>query len=122
MKILTEEIREQLLANGRAQRATIRDGSDDPQPTDPKPVVKIFTPDANATWLLSELDPEDDDLAFGLCDLGLGEPELGYVRISELAGLRGPLRLPPERDRQFEASKPISEYFSEARRERRIVA
>ena len=34
-----------------------------------EPVVKIFTPDGNATWLLTELDPNDEYLAFGLCDL-----------------------------------------------------
>lgn len=30
-----------------------------------KPVVKLFTPDANCTWLLSELSP--DLIAFALC-------------------------------------------------------
>jgi Protein of unknown function (DUF2958) len=120
-KILTTALRAKLLENGQAQRAAIRNGSDDPQPIDPFPVVKLFTPDAGATWLLTELDPEDDDLAFGLCDLGLGEPELGYVRISELQALRGPLRLPVERDPHFEASRPISVYFQEARRTGRIV-
>lgn len=25
---------------------------------DPKPVVKLFTPDASCTWLLTEIDPE----------------------------------------------------------------
>lgn len=34
-----------------------------------EPVVKIFTPDGNATWLLTELNPNDEYLAFGLCDL-----------------------------------------------------
>ena len=38
-----------------------------------------FTPDAGATWLLTEIDPDDHDHAFGLCDLGQGFPELGYV-------------------------------------------
>lgn len=28
---------------------------------DPKPVVKLFTPDGACTWLLTELDPEDPD-------------------------------------------------------------
>lgn len=79
--ILTKALRAKLLENGQAQRAAIRNGSDDLQPIDPYPVVKLFTPDAGATWLLTELDPEDDDLAFGLMDLGLGEPELGYVRV-----------------------------------------
>jgi hypothetical protein len=120
-KILTNALRAKLLENGQAQRVAIRNGSDDPQPIDPYPVVKLFTPDAGATWLLTELDPEDDDLAFGLCDLGLGEPELGYVRISELEALRGPLRLPVERDLHFTASRPISVYMDEARRAGRIV-
>ena len=37
----------------------------------PMPVVKLFTPDANATWLLTEIYPGDTDIAFGLCDLGV---------------------------------------------------
>lgn len=46
-------------------------------------LVKLFTPDAGATWLLSEIDPEDHDIAFGLCDLGLGFPELGFASLSD---------------------------------------
>ena len=122
MNLLTKALREQLLANGRAQRAALRNGTDEPQRLDPHPVVKLFTPDANATWLLTELDPEDGDLAFGLCDLGLGEPERGYVRLSEIATVRGRMRLPVERDRHFEADKPLSAYAEEARRQQRIVA
>ena len=41
------------------------------------PVVKIFYPLSDAIWLLTELD--GDGIAFGLCDLELGYPELGYV-------------------------------------------
>lgn len=37
----------------------------------PKPVVKLFTPDGAATWLLSDIYPGDKDFAFGLCDLGM---------------------------------------------------
>lgn len=61
------------------------------------------------------------DLAFGLCDLGLDCRELGYVRLSELAALRGPMGSPVERDLHFEADKPISAYASAAQVERRIV-
>ena len=64
-----------------------------------EPVVKLFTPDAQCTWLLAELD--SDGLAFGLCDLGMGEPELGYVSPTELRTVRGKLRLPVERDLPF---------------------
>jgi hypothetical protein len=63
----------------------------------------------------------DGGLAFGLCDLGFGEPELGYVSLLELATVRGNLRLPIERDRHFEADKSISAYADEARTRGHIV-
>ena len=122
MNLITDSERQQLLTNGRAQRQAIRCGAGDCIPADLHPVVKLFTPDAGATWLLTELDPDDEDLAFGLCDLGLGEPELGYVRLSELANARGPLRLRVERDLYFEADKPISVHAAEAHEHRRIRA
>ena len=110
MELLTDELKEQLLANGR-QQAAVR-GTD--AEIDFFPVVKLFTPDAGATWLLTEIDPDAPDLAFGLCDLGLGFPELGSVSLSELAALRGRLGLPVERDLYFVARKPLSTYAREA--------
>jgi hypothetical protein len=77
---------------------------------DPLPVVKLFTPDAGATWLLTSIDPEDHDIAFGLCDLGLGFPEIGPVRLSELAAVRGMLNLPIEQDLHFHPDKRLREY------------
>lgn len=43
--ILTEALRAKLLENGQAQRAAIRNGSDEPQPLDPYPVVHEPRPD-----------------------------------------------------------------------------
>jgi hypothetical protein len=105
--LITEQQRTQLLANGQAHA----EGLD----IDPAPVVKLFTPDAQATWLLTELDPEDGDTAFGLCDPGLGMPELGSVRLSELSTIRGPLGLPVERDLYFMPRRTLSEYAALAR-------
>jgi hypothetical protein len=90
--------------------------------TDLFPVVKLFTPDGAATWLISEVDPDDPDRLFGLCDLGLGHPELGYVSLAELSALRGPLGLPVERDEHFIPKTLLSIYADEARRKGRIVA
>jgi hypothetical protein len=119
MKLLTKQQREQMLKNGRILAAhDYEDGT--PQP-EFRPVVKLFTPDANCTWLLSEIDPECEDIAFGLCDLGLGSPELGSVCISEIQSLRGRLGLPVERDRSFEADKTLSEYADDARLAQRIT-
>jgi hypothetical protein len=108
MKLLTNAQIAELLVNGAA---SARGGDHDP-----KPVVKLFTPVSNATWLLTELDPVDTDLAFGLCDLGLGCPELGYVRISELESVRGRLGPLVERDLHFKADRTLSEYTAVARR------
>lgn len=107
MKLLNTPIREQLLRNGRIQAALAEEGKDC---ADFIPVVKLFTPDANCTWLLTELDPDEPDIAFGLCDLGMGCPELGSVRISELESVRGKLGLPVERDRYFTATHTLSVY------------
>lgn len=86
------------------------------------PVVKLFTPDGGCTWLLTEIDPDDHDRAFGLCDLGLGFPEIGVVSLAELARLSGRLNLPVERDLHFAPAKPISAYAAEARERGSIQA
>jgi hypothetical protein len=89
--------------------------------TDHIPVAKLFTPDGAATWLVSEADPDDPDRLFGLCDLGFGFPELGYISLAEIEALRGPLGLPVERDLYFVADKPLSAYASQAHERSRII-
>jgi hypothetical protein len=111
--LITNGLFAQLLANGARSAA----GED----IDPRPVVKLFTPDAGATWLLTEADPEDPDRLFGLCDLGLGEPELGYASLAEIRAVRGRLRLPVERDLFFTAEHPQSWYVQRARQSGMIV-
>lgn len=100
--LITADERAQLLTNGEA-RAT-------GQSIDPMPVVRLFTPDAHATWLLGALDPADGDSAWGLIDLGIGMPELGTVKLSDLATIVGPRQRPILRDLYFHASRPLSEY------------
>lgn len=89
---------------------------------DHAPVFKLFTPDANATWLISECDPDDPDRLFGLCDLGLGFPELGWVSLKEIEGVRGKLGLSVERDSSFVGDKPLSAYAADAHELGRIQA
>jgi hypothetical protein len=108
MPLITEEQRAQLLANGA------RGALDEPD-HDPYPVVRLFFPGTNLTWLLTELLPHEPDIAFGLCDLGIGFPELGHVSLSELESLRHPLGLKVERDLHFIADRPLSVYATEAR-------
>lgn len=84
------------------------------------PVVKFFG-GSSSTWLISEVDPKTG-IALGLCDLGFGSPELGYVDLQELADIRFPLGLHVERDLYFKSQKTMKEYADEARNEGRIIA
>lgn len=102
MSLLTDAQRMQLLANGHVRAR-------DPG-FDPMPVVRLFTPDAHATWLLIALDPDDGDTAYGLMDVGIGMPELGYVRLSDLSSIVGPHERPVMRDLYFQATRTLSAY------------
>jgi len=75
--------------------------------------VKFFTPDANWTWYATEFDGED--IFFGLV-IGL-EIELGYFSLQELEDVRGPLKLPIERDLYF-TPQTLSELMEKHKRER----
>jgi len=108
MILIPEDLRPQLLANGR-----------DPE-HDHFPVVKLFNPCGAATWLISAIEPDDPDILFGLCDLGMGFPELGSVRLSELESVRGRLGLGIERDLFFEAKYPLIVY-AEAASEAEVI-
>lgn len=117
MKLLTKDIHNKLLANGRKQDAV----RGTPQEIDFHPVVKLFTLDAACTWLLTELNCVDPTIAFGLCDLGMGFPELGSVSLTELQSIRGRIGLPIERERFFKASHPLSVYARAASQARCII-
>ena len=103
MKILTKEIERKLIQQFEQEDAP-----------DKKPYLKLFGGSA-ATWLISEYNKEED-MYFGLCDLGFGTPELGYVSKSELEALRfKPFGLPIERDCSFTPQKTLLEYARAAR-------
>lgn len=113
MPLITDAQREQLLANGRAQAQGWA--------SDPMPVVRLFTPDAHASWLLASLDPADEDTAYGLCDVGIGMPALGTVKLSDLAAIVGPLKRPVMRDLYFQATRTLAQYTRLAQRNGSII-
>ena len=81
MKLLTKSIERKLKANA-INGVTFG--------TDHKPVVKFFGGGA-CTWLISEMHP-DTNRMYGLCDLGHGSAELGYVMLEDLEGLTFQIR------------------------------
>ena len=117
MTLITKAQTEQLLANGRAQRAAI-DRQDQAHRLQAR--RQTLHP-RRPMHLAPHRTRRRTDLAFGLCDLGLGCPELGYVSLTELRSVRGKLGLPIERDLHFDADKTISAYADEARTHGRIV-
>ena len=78
---------------------------------DPMVPVRLFCPSNYAAWYLIEYSAVTPSgmtrMAFALCDLGLGYPELGEVSIEELESIRGPLGLGIERDLCW-TRKPLS--------------
>ena len=111
MKLLTKSIERKLKANAISG---VKFG------TDHKPVVKFFGGGA-CTWLISEMHP-DTNRMYGLCDLGHGSAELGYVMLEDLEGLTFQFGLKVERDLWFKADKTLNEYADEARIAGRIAA
>ena len=118
MELMTEELREQLLGNwGQPDSET-------------KPALKIFSPIGAATWLIHSMDPQDNDLLYGLCDLGYDSPELGQVSLSELQEIHIPLKAMPgmtlgnlglERDLYFEPQHTMKIYTKAAQLAGRIT-
>jgi hypothetical protein len=111
MKLLLDEQRQRLRANGQFNATRREQGLAE---IDFMPVVKLFTPRWGCTWLLTELDPGYPDIAFGLCDLGSGCPELGTVHLSDLEELKTPLGSRVECDGHFKADKTLTQYAEEA--------
>ena len=100
MILLTPELRERLLANGRERGA------------DHVPVVKFFNPLGEGAWLATELDADGDTL-FGLADLGY--PELGSFSLEEMTSIHLPFGMGIERDLLFTGDFPISVWAEAAR-------
>jgi hypothetical protein len=119
MQLITNEIRKQLEANYIEAQAAENPYRD----FDPRPVVKLFNPCGAQTWLITEIEPGTNN-AFGLCDMGQGYPELGYVSITELAELEIPgwRNMGIERDIHFNPVMTISEYADQARETGSIAA
>ena len=118
---LTKVLKDQLIKNGIDQKK-MRDTSQGEKSIDFKPVVKFFNPCGAATWLITEIDPDNPDIMFGLCDLGMQCAELGDVSITEMQSIRLRFGLKIERDYSFKARQTISEYATQADKEGRISA
>ena len=108
MKLITKEILAKLEKAGAEAVDVTETGNDI------KPWLKLFNPVGAGTWLIAAIS-EDGDTMYGLCDLGMGHPELGYVSLHELESITLPMGLGIERDMYFEPTKTLAEYAADAR-------
>ncbi len=118
MSILSYDVAAMLRANGLLQK-TVKGTR---REMDFHPVVKLHVPGTSAVWLLTEIDPDEPDIAFGLADLGMGFPEMGSVSLGELEAVGAQLGFEVEADHTFVADRPLSAYAREARQLGRIGA
>jgi len=114
MKLITQEQQNQMLKNGM-QTKHDHIGNH-------WPVVKLFMPDGAATWLLSELNPEEPDIALAFVTLVWGFPNSVMCGFPILPVFRGTWGLPVERDRHFKATKSLLEYSQEVHEAGMIIA
>ena len=119
MMLITKAIRRQLLINGASDLLAI---AKDGKTKDHVPVLKLFVPWGAATWLFTSMYPDNEDLLFGLSDLGMGEVAFGDVYLPELVAITGPGGLKIERDKMFHTTIPISVYAADGREKGRLVA
>tara|TARA_Y100001970_G_scaffold235739_1_gene294935 strand:- start:3224 stop:3604 length:381 start_codon:yes stop_codon:yes gene_type:complete len=126
MKLMTKEIENKLIKQHKESVSNCEvDWS-----KKHKPWLKLFCGSFNVTcaWLLSEYNP-DTGIFFGLCDLGLGLPEMGYVSLDELKNFAPPPPKKPQifypfvkRDKFFVPNSPLWHYYIVAKEEKRIIA
>lgn len=112
MQLITDDIRDQLLTNWRIGALAEETGVD----RDPLPVMRLFNPVGAGVWLITEMVAHEQDFLFGLCDLGQGFPELGYVSLREITSIKlmgGAFGI--ERDLNFTPTFAISVYAQAAR-------
>lgn len=110
--LLSKAAHARLIANGKQGRAL-----------DHVPVVKIIDPGSPATWLLTEIRPDDADMVYGLLHDERNErsPELGYASLAFLSSDYGRFREPLTCDPDFAPRYPVSVYAKAARLVGRIT-
>ena len=111
MPLIPEHLRRELILN--YQISDVAPHAEVATP-DHRPEVKLSTPNGSAIWLLTELNP-DTNVAYGLCDLGLGSPELGYLDLDELELLAATEGFQIEVDLHFDTMRRLSEWAERAK-------
>ena len=104
--LITKKQFKVLIENAWAVRCGTADGGD------LRPVVKLSTEDGMCSWLLTEIDPDDHNMAFGLSDIGLGEPKQEWIWLPQIQNMREKLGQKIISDQDFEPIDTL-DYYSD---------
>lgn len=129
---ITKEIEQKLIANFKVSKAALSKGK--PRP-DHKPVVKFICIGCNEFWLVSELDPDNYQQAFGLnyCSYAIVLDDIPFSSLYSHSsarffdGMQGHdrsvenLQGVVDRDLHWEATKTLSEYLKEGQNNKELV-
>jgi hypothetical protein len=105
MKLITADIQKKLEKNYKQTCETGESGD---------VVLKLFG-GGSMTWLITEIEP-DNDIMWGLCDIGMQCCEYGTVSLSELQSVKfPPFGLGVERDMYFSGGsvESFQKYYKE---------
>ncbi|MBT4089587.1 MAG: DUF2958 domain-containing protein [Bacteroidetes bacterium] len=97
MKLITEEFEELFKDYPLYSQEEVKD---------PLVIAKLFDPCGSASWFLTEYDPVEK-IAFSWVQ-GLQEDEFGYISLTEIESVKGPLGIGIEQDLYFK-QKRLSE-------------
>lgn len=118
MRVIPKRAAIRLIANWRNsmenQADQTIDGRTINHPIDRVPLVRLHdcVPGAECAWLLTELDPDGFELAFGLhCPWG-APPFYGYVHLPLICDADS--TWPAKHDRTFQTKLTLSEHYSRA--------
>lgn len=102
---LTAPQRKKLKANWKA----LTDESED----DVMPVAKLFVTVGAARWLLVAMDPNDETVVEGICDLGSGFVEYGSIDLAKLAEFRDAFDLGVQVDKFWKPKARVEAYLED---------
>jgi hypothetical protein len=112
---IPNDIAEKLIENWRAferHKQAVADGEakSADRPIE-MPLVKLFRPGGRYRCLISRLNPDDMNMAYGLTDTGTGLPEMGPVRLDVIASWCTAIGPAIERDELFKPKRSLFLYW-----------
>lgn len=115
--LFSKDQRRRLVANGKAQMKAVENNGW----IDQDPIVELSIKRAGVRCLLTHVRPDDPDMAYGLVDLGSGQPTLTEVSLGWLTEFAGLLGLQVYNNPNFRVIGSLSLYYVWAKRAGRIA-